>query len=54
MSSKSNEKLSKFFEKAEYIVFRIFLLTSAILGISLLLCVEWSRLLDLAHLLGLR
>lgn len=50
----SDSKLTRLFDKTEYVLFRTFIVLSLIFGISVLLLVEWSRLLDLAHLLGLR
>jgi hypothetical protein len=46
------DKLRKFFETAKYVIFEVFLLASALLGVSLLLIFEWSRLLEFARLLG--
>ena len=50
----SGSKLNNFFGKTEYIIFRVFVILSVLFAVSVLLLVEWSRLLDLAHLLGLR
>lgn len=48
------EKLSEVFNLVEFIVFRMFVILSILFSVTVLLLVEWSRLRDLAHLLGFR
>jgi hypothetical protein len=50
----AEEKFGTFFNKIEYIIFRVFVVLSLLFSVSVLLLVEWGRLLDLAHLLKLK
>jgi hypothetical protein len=52
VSPESKKKLAGLFEVTEYVILRVFVILSLVSSVTVLLLVEFSRLIELRRLLG--
>jgi hypothetical protein len=52
VSPETKEKLPRFFELAEYVIFRVFVILTLLSAVAVLLAFDYSRLIELRRMLG--